>query len=51
MSSSDHESPANEPSLTMEIRGSLADVDKSAWNALSTENNPFVRYEFLHEEN
>jgi len=35
-------------SLTLEIRGSLDDIEADAWNALTTEGNPFVRYEFLH---
>ncbi len=35
-------------SLTLEIRSSLKDVDANHWNALSTDGNPFVRYEFLY---
>ncbi len=35
-------------SLTLEIRGSLENIPAADWNALNTDGNPFVRYEFLH---
>jgi len=33
---------------TLEIRDSLNEVNAASWNALTTDNNPFVQYEFLH---
>ena len=32
----------------VEVIGSLADIDATAWNALVPDGNPFVRHEFLY---
>ena len=34
--------------MQIEVRGSLSDVSADSWNALSTDGNPFLRYEFLY---
>ena len=34
-------------SLTLEIRDTLELISKEQWNALNTDGNPFVRYEFI----
>jgi len=36
------------PTLQIEIRDSLSEVPASAWDALDTTGNPFVRHAFLH---
>lgn len=35
-------------SLTLEIRDTLENVSCEQWNALNTDGNPFVRYEYLY---
>ena len=34
-------------SLTLEIRSNLESITEQQWNALNTDGNPFVRYEFM----
>jgi len=48
MNSGNQGESAAADALTVEIRGSLDEVDRDAWNALNTDGNPFVTYEFLH---
>lgn len=36
------------PTLQIEVRDSLADIEPAQWNALSNDGNPFLQYEFLH---
>jgi len=37
-----------EPELTIEVRDSLAEIERDEWNALCDDGNPFLTYEFLY---
>jgi len=37
-----------EPTLSIEVRDSLGDVERDEWNALCDDGNPFLSYEFLY---
>jgi len=37
-----------EPKLSIEVRDSIADIERDEWNALCDDGNPFLSYEFLY---
>lgn len=40
--------PEVDSTLSIEVRDTLADVDQQQWNALCSDGNPFLTYEFLY---
>jgi len=43
-----NDSATRDKQLSIEVRDTLADIDQQEWNALCSDGNPFLRYEFLY---